>query len=69
MAQRERTPSAATTWRERRRAKKLLKAELRLADAEQHLRKWSFANTPSEDYAEEQRILKLRRKVEALRGE
>lgn len=59
--------NAATTWRDRRRARRLHKAELRLADAEYRLHKWGFANTPSEDDHAERRIGKLRQKVEALR--
>ncbi len=48
---------------------RLERAELALADAEHHLRKWGFGNTPSEDYRERRRIEKLRAKVVRLGGE
>lgn len=47
---------------------RLHRAELALADAEHDLRKWGFANTPSEDDRAERRIEKLRRRVEARSG-
>lgn len=50
----------------RLRAWRLRRAELALADAEHELRKWGFANTPSDDYREEKRIARLRRKVERI---
>lgn len=54
---------------ERRRQKRLRKAELRLADAEDYLRTWGWAKSPSEKDYYERRIEVLRRKVEKLRGE
>jgi hypothetical protein len=47
---------------------RLRQAELRLADAEYHLHKWGFANTPSQDDCAKRRIQKLKRKVERLQA-
>jgi hypothetical protein len=51
------------------RSRRLRRAELRLADAKHNLRKWGFANTPSEDDRERRRIEKLRAKVLRLGGD
>jgi hypothetical protein len=48
------------------RQRRLERAKLRLADAEHNLRKWGFANTPSEDARAKKRIAKMRRKLEEL---
>jgi len=61
------TAEPRSLWQSIRRWR-LQRAELRLADAECHLRRFGFANLPSEDYREQKRIEKLRRKVAALGG-
>lgn len=58
-----------TSLRQRFAAWRLERAELRLEDAEYHLHKWRFANTPSEDRREEKRIKRLKAKVVRLGGE
>lgn len=59
MSRRERT---LRWYRER----KLRRAKLRLADLEYDLKKWGFANTPSQDDRERRRIEKQEAKVMRL---
>jgi hypothetical protein len=52
----------------RLRARRLGRAELKLRDAEWHLREWSFGMRPSEEWRAKQRIEKAQRRVERLKG-
>lgn len=55
-----------STWRERRLARKIRRAEDNLADLEERLWKWGFGMIPSEKRAHEERIEKAKEKLEAL---
>lgn len=54
--------------RERRRAKRLRKAELRLADLRHYVRQWGWAKSPSELDTHKREIERQEQKVEKLRA-
>lgn len=55
------------TWRERRLAKKIRRAEDRLADLEEYDWKWSWSDAPSVRRRTAERIEKARHELDALR--
>lgn len=57
------------TWAERRRAKKIRRAEDVLADLEEYDRKWSWSDRPSERRRLNERIEKARTRLAELTGE